>query len=86
MVLAGAVILGGIKRISSVAGKLVPFMAIAYFLSGIVILVINADQIGHAFGLIFTYAFNPVAATGGFAGAVVIGGHPFRCGARYLLQ
>nr|WP_024951640.1 sodium:alanine symporter family protein [Cobetia crustatorum] len=72
MVLAGAVILGGIKRISNVAGKLVPFMAIAYFLAGIIILVINASQIGHAFGLIFTYAFNPVAATGGFAGAAVM--------------
>lgn len=71
MVLAGAVILGGIKRISSVAGKLVPLMAIAYFVSGVIVLVINAGQLGSAFGMIFQYAFSPVAATGGFAGAAV---------------
>lgn len=71
MVLAGAVILGGIKRISKVAGKLVPFMAIAYLVSGIVVLIANSDQIGNAFSMIFEYAFSPIAATGGFAGAAV---------------
>lgn len=71
MVLAGAVILGGIKRISQVAGKLVPLMAIAYFSAGIIVLIINAGQLGNAFGMIFQYAFSPIAATGGFAGAAV---------------
>ena len=71
LVLVGAVILGGIKRIAQVAGKLVPFMAIAYLLSGLVVLTINAAEIPAAIGLIFTSAFNPVAATGGFAGAAV---------------
>ncbi|WP_459870708.1 alanine/glycine:cation symporter family protein [Halomonas shantousis] len=71
MVLAGAVILGGIQRISKVAGKLVPIMAVAYFTAGIIVLIINAGQIGDAFGMIFGYAFNPIAATGGFAGAAV---------------
>ncbi len=71
MLLAGAVILGGIKRISQVAGKLVPLMAVAYVVSGLIILAINVDQIGNAFALIFNHAFNPIAATGGFAGAAV---------------
>ena len=71
LVLVGAVILGGIKRIAQVAGKLVPFMAIAYLLAGLVVLTINAAEIPAAFGLIFTHAFTPVAATGGFAGAAV---------------
>ncbi|MGB5201593.1 MAG: sodium:alanine symporter family protein [Sedimenticolaceae bacterium] len=71
LVLVGAVILGGIKRIAQVAGKLVPFMAIAYLLAGLVVLSINAAEIPAAFGLIFTHAFTPVAATGGFAGAAV---------------
>ncbi|WP_245391849.1 alanine/glycine:cation symporter family protein [Salinicola aestuarinus] len=71
MVLAGAVILGGIKRISQVAGKLVPLMAIAYFSASVVVLVINADQVLGAFGMIFEYAFQPIAASGGFAGAAV---------------
>ncbi|WP_110709355.1 sodium:alanine symporter family protein [Salinicola sp. CR57] len=71
MVLAGAVILGGIKRISRVAGKLVPLMAVAYFAAGVVVLVLNADQIGGALGTIFSHAFQPIAASGGFAGAAV---------------
>jgi AGCS family alanine or glycine:cation symporter len=71
LVLVGAVILGGIKRIARVAGKLVPFMAIAYLLAGLVVLTINAAEIPAALGLIFTHAFTPVAATGGFAGAAV---------------
>ena len=71
LVLVGAVILGGIKRIAQVAGKLVPFMAIAYLLAGLVVLGINAAEIPAAFGLIFTHAFTPTAATGGFAGAAV---------------
>lgn len=71
LVLVGAVILGGIKRIAQVAGKLVPFMAIAYLLAGLVILGVNVAEIPAAFGLIFTHAFTPTAATGGFAGAAV---------------
>ncbi|WP_168013048.1 alanine/glycine:cation symporter family protein [Halomonas salinarum] len=71
MVLAGAVILGGIRRIAKVAGKLVPIMAVAYILTGIVVLIINADAIGGALGMIFGYAFSPISAAGGFAGAAV---------------
>ncbi|MBL4712047.1 MAG: sodium:alanine symporter family protein [Gammaproteobacteria bacterium] len=70
-ILAAMVLIGGIKRIANVAGKLVPFMALAYVLAGIVILVINIEAIPAAFSLIFTHAFTPVAATGGFAGAAV---------------
>ncbi|ALM52668.1 alanine/glycine:cation symporter family protein [Halomonas huangheensis] len=72
MVLAGAVILGGIKRIAKVAGKLVPIMGIAYIVAGVIALIANADQIGAAFSSIFYYAFNPHAAAGGFAGAAVM--------------
>ncbi|RKR07414.1 AGCS family alanine or glycine:cation symporter [Kushneria sinocarnis] len=71
MVLAGAVILGGIRRISSVAGRLVPLMAIAYLLAGVVVLLINITDIPEALGLIFVHAFTPVSAAGGFAGAAV---------------
>lgn len=71
MVLAGAVILGGIQRISSVAGKLVPFMAIAYLLAGLVVLAINFTAIPEAFWLIIKHAFTPISAAGGFAGAAV---------------
>jgi len=70
-VLVAMVLLGGIKRIATVAGKLVPFMAIAYVLAGIVILAMHASALPDAFNLIFTHAFTPIAATGGFAGAAV---------------
>ena len=70
-VMVALVLLGGIKRIATVAGKLVPFMALSYVLAGIVILAMHASQIPAAFDLIFTYAFTPIAATGGFAGAAV---------------
>lgn len=70
-VLVGLVLLGGIKRIGAVAGKLVPLMAITYIAAGLLVLVLNVQKIPEAFALIFTYAFSPAAATGGFAGAAV---------------
>lgn len=72
MVAVGLVILGGIKRIGVVAAALVPFMCIAYIVASIVVLVVFAEQIPNAFNLIFTHAFSPAAATGGFAGAAVM--------------
>ena len=72
MVFVGMVILGGIKRIGKVATTLVPFMCVAYIIAAMVVLVVNAAQIPAAFEMIFTYAFSPAAATGGFAGAAVI--------------
>lgn len=71
MVLVGAVLIGGIKRIGSVAGALVPLMAIAYLVAGLVVLAMNADAIPAALDMIFSYAFTETAAEGGFAGAAV---------------
>jgi AGCS family alanine or glycine:cation symporter len=69
--LAALVLIGGIRRIATVAGKLVPFMAIAYVLAGLLVLILNASEIPAAIALIVKHAFTPVAATGGFAGAAV---------------
>ena len=71
MVLVGAVLLGGIKRIGAVAGKLVPVMAIGYIVCGLVVLAINFSEIPAAIALIFESAFTGQAAAGGFAGATV---------------
>ncbi|SDQ22515.1 sodium:alanine symporter family protein [Pseudovibrio sp. Tun.PSC04-5.I4] len=71
MVLTAAVILGGISRIGAVAGKLVPFMAVAYIAAGLLVLLINIDSIGSAVQAVFSQAFTPSAAEGGFAGAAV---------------
>ncbi|TLP48157.1 MULTISPECIES: alanine/glycine:cation symporter family protein [Cohaesibacter] len=71
MLLTAMVILGGISRIGAVAGKLVPFMAVAYIIAGFLVLLINIGNIGEALGLVFAHAFTPSAAEGGFAGAAV---------------
>lgn len=69
--LVGLVIIGGIRRIAKIASRIVPFMCVVYVLSALVILVIHADKIVEAFGMIFRYAFTPYAAGGGFMGVVV---------------
>lgn len=71
MVLVGMVLIGGIRWISEVAGKLVPLMTIAYFAAGLVVLAVNITALPAAFGLILEHAFTPIAAQGGFAGAAV---------------
>ncbi|MCV6620447.1 MAG: sodium:alanine symporter family protein [Cellvibrionaceae bacterium] len=71
-VLVGAVVLGGVKRVGEVAGKLVPLMGIGYFLCGLIVLFVNAAEIPAAFALIVDSAFNGHAATGGFAGAAMV--------------
>ncbi|HHU93611.1 MAG TPA: sodium:alanine symporter family protein [Alcaligenaceae bacterium] len=70
-VLVGLVLLGGIKRIGEVAGKLVPTMAVLYVVGGLSILILNIGRIPEAFALILYHAFNPTAAAGGFLGATV---------------
>lgn len=71
-IVVALVILGGIKRIAVVSGSLVPFMCIGYMIMSLVVLCIYIDRIPAAFALIFTHAFTPSAATGGFAGAAVM--------------
>lgn len=71
-VFTGFVLLGGVKRIGAVAEKLVPFMCVGYVVASLIVLGIYADQIPGAFVLIVDSAFNPVAATGGFAGAALM--------------
>jgi len=71
MVLAGGVIIGGLKRVGRFAGAMVPIMAVAYILAGLAILLMNIGELGGAFALVFEYAFTPASAEGGFAGATV---------------
>lgn len=71
-ILAGIVILGGIKRIGQVTELLVPIMALFYIVGALVIIVINIKHVPGAFALIFESAFSGRAATGGFAGATMM--------------
>ncbi len=65
------VIFGGIKSISKVSEKVVPFMAVIYIVFTVAILISASDQIIPALMSVFKGAFTPSAAIGGFAGAAV---------------
>lgn len=69
---AGSIILGGVKRISKIATIIVPFMAIAYILASLFILLINAEKVPAAITTIIHAAFNPEAALGGAFGFTVM--------------
>ena len=71
-VLVAAVILGGIKRIGTVAGRIVPFMAIAYVTGAALIILLHIRDIPDAIMLIIEGAFSGTAASGGFAGATIM--------------
>ncbi len=68
---AALVIIGGLKRISKVAEKVVPAMAIIYIFLGLSVLIMNATRIPAAFALIFKSAFGWQAVAGGAAGFVL---------------
>lgn len=72
-VLVGVVIVGGIKSIGAVAGKIVPFMCAAYVLSALYILALHISAIPAAFVTIVSEAFSIEAGFGGFLGILVIG-------------
>ncbi len=67
-ILVGMVIIGGIKRIGSVAGRLVPFMCILYFLAAIYVLIMKIGVVPEMLKLIVVSAFNPLEAQGAFIG------------------
>ena len=79
VIMVSVVIFGGVKVISSVCEKLVPFMAIAYAWGCIVILGMNIDYLWPAIQLIFESAFNPQAAFGGLLGSGVMAAIQFGC-------
>ena len=82
-VVVAAVILGGIERIGSVAGTLVPFMCGMYMLAAIVVVVMNGDQLPGAFSLIIDGAFNTITGEGAFIGGTA--GYAFLWGMKRAL-
>ncbi len=70
-ILSAFVIIGGIKRIGKVTEILVPFMSLTYIGAALLILVFNISKLDDIFSLIITHAFTPIAASGGFSGAVI---------------
>ena len=73
-VLFAIIILGGAKKLTKVTGFLVPIMGIIYVLMSLVVLVMNAKNIGTMFGMIFSSAFDFEAIFGGFVGSCIMWG------------
>ncbi|NBU52434.1 MAG: alanine:cation symporter family protein [Chitinophagia bacterium] len=71
--LVALVILGGIKSIAKVTGRIVPFMAAIYVAACLFIIVSNIGFIDDAFGLIMKGAFSPEAGLGGLLGVLITG-------------
>ena len=63
------IIIGGIKRIASVASKIIPIMGLIYFGGALIILTENYQNIIPSFNAIFSQVFTGSAAVGGFLGA-----------------
>ncbi len=68
----GLVVIGGLKRISSVAEKVIPFMVVVYVVFSLVLIVANIQALPAAFAEIFAGAFGFRAAAGGALGAILI--------------
>ena len=71
-VVVAAVTIGGLKSIATVAAKVVPAMALLYFLTTVGIMIVFADQVPAAIATVLNSAFTPTAAQGGFLGATVM--------------
>ena len=71
-VVVAAVTIGGLKSIATVAAKVVPAMAMLYFLTTVGIMIVFADQVPAAIATVLNSAFTPTAAQGGFLGATVM--------------
>ena len=70
--LVGLIILGGVKRIATASSVIVPFMAILYVTTSLVIILLNIEKVPDAISLIIYSAFNPQAALGGAVGFTVM--------------
>jgi alanine or glycine:cation symporter, AGCS family len=66
-ILVGAVVIGGVRRIAAVTEKLLPLMAMIYFMTAVIIIFLNLDKVPGVISSIFTNAFTPEASFGGTA-------------------
>lgn len=73
-VVLALVIVGGVKRIASVASFVVPFMALGYIVLALVVVFVNASELPAMFALVFRSAFGMDAALGAIIGLAVMWG------------
>ena len=72
-ILVGVVIIGGIKSIANVTGRVVPLMASIYVIAALAVIIMNIQNIGGAFSAIVDGAFSPAALKGGIIGVLIVG-------------
>lgn len=72
-IVVGLIIVGGIKGISKVTEKVVPFMCALYIVSGLVVIFANFTAIPNALWIIVKQAFFPEAVAGGIFGTIIMG-------------
>ena len=73
-VLFGIIVFGGAKRLTKVTGVMVPVMGVFFIAISLLVMVLNAKNLGNMFGMIFADAFNFKAIFGGFFGSCVMWG------------
>ena len=72
VILGGLIILGGLQRIASFAEKVIPFMAGAYIIGALAIMIANIENVGSIFVAIFKFAFKERAVFGGTLGTIAL--------------
>jgi AGCS family alanine or glycine:cation symporter len=73
-IIAAVIFIGGIKRVAKVSTWMVPAMALGWLVVAIMAILVNYDQIGHAFALIFQGAFSAASFAGGVGGWAMMWG------------
>lgn len=67
-ILLAFIIFGGVKRIANFTQIVVPFMALAYIVTAVIIIILNIHQVPHVFSMILGDAFSPMAGVGAAIG------------------
>jgi len=70
-VLLGLVVVGGVKRIASVATVVTPFMALAYIIMSLVVIAVHIQEVPAVFAAIFKSAFGMYPVCGGIIGSTI---------------
>ena len=71
MITVAIIVLGGFRRLAAVSEKLIPFMAIAYMIGCVVMILLNITKLPMIVSSIFRFALGPDALKGGVAGTAV---------------
>lgn len=74
ILVTGIIAFGGIKQVTKITDKMVPFMAVVYIITVVVLIILNINRIPYFFTSVFTGAFKPEAVFGGAFGTVLAQG------------